>query len=951
MKKFFFCVSLALTGLMTACIDKDTAVDEDVKPGWLGGSIYQTLKNPGSTGLTGTFSYYLRLIDDLDEAETLNRTGSKTVFPANDEAFDRFFANNSWGVKSYDELSLAQKKLLLNGSMLDNALMVNMLANRSNTSKNPATVDKGQAMKHATSITSIDSIQHVVGGVGLPENNPYWDELRSGDVYLVSDATDPMMVHFTREHMLKNSITTLGSQSDFAVLTGSPYEQGVAYIYGNRIVKSDVTCMNGYMHQMEDVLVPPGNMGQLLRRPGSDTKYMSRILDYFSVPIFNQELTDYYNAWARQNKQTEIPRIYEWQYLNNKKFHAVDGRPDFAAVNGNSQLSYNPGWNKYSPNDAANGVDHTLSDIGAFFVPVDSAVERFFLDGGDGAYLMHLYSKLPNDNNSYLVANLDTLFKNRPDILRDFINNLMKPSFVETVPSKFQFVQNDTHMNMGLSLDLLQSKADGTYDIEFANNGVLYKLTKMISPDKYESVVGPTLTYTDMYTMNWAASEDKGGKLGVNFLFYLTAMGSNLAFLAPDDAAFARFYVDPTTLKHSEPKALKFVGGAGGATLRVAEYDYNPATGEVGDSTGTVSITSERVKSLFIDILNTHTIVLEPGEVLGQNGRHYYKTKNGAEIYVENGREGGRVKGGRQIDNGDVPAVITEARREKNGYAYRIDHVIQPTTNSVSTTLKNNADRFSEFYDVCSGFTSGTDILTWAGISSEKTSFGTNPQDAYVIFTANRRSGPSGSCLDENVSMFNTYDYTLYAPNNDAMELAYQRGLPRWSDIVALYDRYANPSDEDLNDTLNARMRAKEMIDALRDFTRYHFQTTALYADHGVTPQDRTYTTMSRDEMGVATEVRVATKANGTLEVRDNAGVVHVVDANSSSLLCNKMARDFWFDNRADIASSIYTSSFCAVHEIAEPLAVYEKTQRYDKNIKTTLNARSMRQSKKSKKL
>ena len=85
MKKFFFCITLALAGLITSCVDKDVEVDADTKPSWLGGSIYEELKNPAKNGLlTGTFDTYLKLIDDLGYAEVLNKTGSKTVFPAND---------------------------------------------------------------------------------------------------------------------------------------------------------------------------------------------------------------------------------------------------------------------------------------------------------------------------------------------------------------------------------------------------------------------------------------------------------------------------------------------------------------------------------------------------------------------------------------------------------------------------------------------------------------------------------------------------------------------------------------------------------------------------------------------------------------------------------------------------------------------------------------------------
>lgn len=125
---------------------------------WLNGSIYEELKNPGGSGLVGTFNNYLRLVDDLGYAETLSRTGSKTVFPANDEAFDRFYSSNEWGVTNYEQLSQAQKKLLLYSSMIDNALLVGMLSNNSNGLNDVA---KGEVLKHETALSVIDTIQHI----------------------------------------------------------------------------------------------------------------------------------------------------------------------------------------------------------------------------------------------------------------------------------------------------------------------------------------------------------------------------------------------------------------------------------------------------------------------------------------------------------------------------------------------------------------------------------------------------------------------------------------------------------------------------------------------------------------------------------------------------------------------------------------------------------------------
>ena len=86
---------LAACGLMYACKDEFTLDDE--KPSWLNSSIYESLQNRGN------FKTYLRLLSDKDVnsanarplSEVLSRTGSKTVFVANDEAWQKFFEHNA----------------------------------------------------------------------------------------------------------------------------------------------------------------------------------------------------------------------------------------------------------------------------------------------------------------------------------------------------------------------------------------------------------------------------------------------------------------------------------------------------------------------------------------------------------------------------------------------------------------------------------------------------------------------------------------------------------------------------------------------------------------------------------------------------------------------------------------------------------------------------------------
>ena len=910
MRKFFFCVSLVLTGLMTACVEKNEVVDADSKPSWLGESIYQELKNPRQ--LTGTFATYLRLVDDLGYSEILARTGSKTVFPANDDAFVRFFQSNDWGVSSYEQLTTAQKKLLLYSSMLDNALLVSMFSNVSSSS---TSVTNGIAMKHQTSISLIDSIEYVADASQMPRFNKYWDAYRqNGNIYTVSDATRPMMVHFTREHMLNNNITTKGDDSDFAILTGTPYEDGMAYIFGDQIINNDITCQNGYIHQMKDVIVPPGNMAQVVRGD-QETGFFSQVLDYYSAPYENQSLTDSYNAWAEENGQPTIDMIYEVRYFNNQSTHRQNVDPDGNVVS--ELLSFDPGWNQYSNDQGTSGLDLSIADIGAMFVPTDKAFSDFFCEGGDGAYLIDLYGKYTdNENNvTHLAENLDSLRAKRPDILTKFVNNLMSKSFVETVPSKFSTILSDASEYKGISTDILSRKSDGGYDIRFANNGVIYKMTEMIAPDEFQSVMAPSSVYPDMQVMNWAVQDDS--KMRVSFHYYLMAMRANYAFFIPDDAAFEAYYVDPVYLKHDQPRVLKFYYDPKfpAQPVRCIAYAYNPETNEVGqvlNNGGNVDVADW--SSQMIDIMNYHTVVLEDGEVLGTN--KYYKTKHGGAVMLTGMSEGSQVKSGRQIDNGMEPSTITKVYPEKNGTAFRINHIIAAPTNSVSKTLKSY-DRFSEFNRVCAGF-SNSRLLSWAGISAETGDLGISEQDAYIIFTTTR-NGIDGSSLDDeggNVKMFNTFNYTLYAPNNEAMQKAYAAGLPSWDDISQLMADATNNFAEG-DELERMKEQAREKIDQLRDFARYHFQNTSVYADNRVATSK--YSSLSTDELGLALELKVS-GGSGKLQVTDGAGQTHTIDANDSSHLSNLMARDYWLNTNRTSASSIYTTSFCVVHEISEPL-------------------------------
>ena len=79
-------MALLAVGALQSC-EKDILVGQ---PEWLGNSIYERLQE----GIDGkSFNYTLRLIDDLGQSEVLSQTGSKTLFVASDEDYDKWFAD------------------------------------------------------------------------------------------------------------------------------------------------------------------------------------------------------------------------------------------------------------------------------------------------------------------------------------------------------------------------------------------------------------------------------------------------------------------------------------------------------------------------------------------------------------------------------------------------------------------------------------------------------------------------------------------------------------------------------------------------------------------------------------------------------------------------------------------------------------------------------------------
>lgn len=912
--------SLSCLAIMSSCTDSYKLDDDGVSPGMT--SIYAQLSEPDQAKLTGTFKYYLRLVDDLGYAETLQRTGSKTVFPANDEAFERFFANNTMGVGKYEDLTESQKKFLLYGSMLDNAILSNMLSNVSNGATD---VTRGRALKHNTALSVIDSIQHIYNVTGMPANNSYWEKHYRTGINLVNDGTQPMMVHFTQSQMTGNGITVAGADNDFQIITGKPYQDGALYIFRNPVVNSDISCLNGYIHQLQDVLVPPSNLADVLRN-NEDSRYFSRMLDRFSIPVFNQAITNNYNDYALANGKELIDSIYERRYFSSRSqggnAYVTTDPKDRLAPAFAYPLSFDPGWNGYYPNGATN-----LSDMGTIFVPTDEAMKKYFLPGGEGSFIIDQFGKQPNTE-EFLAENIDSI---RIDVVQTFLNNLMKNSFIASVPSKFGSVLNDASEPMGLSTQILSTKGDGSYDVKIANNGVAYMLNTVIAPDQYQSVYSPALFADNMRIMLSAINDGKNNSsplnLNLNYYAYLLAMKACYALFIPTDDAFGQYYIDPTRLGSDQPRALKFYPAAQtsghNSLVYCSAWAYNPNTHEVGDSIGEVGIADFTTQ--LTDILNYHTIVLPQGATFGSN--RYYKTKHGGEIYFD----GNSVASGAQIENVRPVSGVEKKYQEKNGVTYVLNHVIEAPQQSVYDVIANSP-QFSQFFELCTDERMDQ-LMEWSSEKFVGNSTVTNkPKTApYHVFVANNG-------LTDNVNYFNSYNYTFYVPDNDAMDKAHELGLPSWDDVYKVFEPYEDMEfDPEYPDPEYSAARDKvlAMIEAINAFIRYHIQSVSIYVDNTVmsdnltvlnTAQGEEFNTAYSSDLGVKQRLRL-TGGNNQFTVHDASG--QAVTIKENGLMCNKMTRDYVLNALPASATRINTSSFAVVHEINTPL-IYSKDGRFD---------------------
>lgn len=713
--------ALLISGVFFACED-EYDLDEKLPPGF-GATLYSYLEN-------NDYSDFTRLVKDLGYEEALSGKSSKTMFVANNESFDRFYQNNKWGVRRYEDLSSAQKKILLYSSMIDNSLQVMSLSSTSGA----AGPVEGNCMRRSTAVSVYDTVP-VIKPEEMPDNASGWSYYRENNKELVcmKDMSTVPISFFVEAFLSRNRITN--EDVNFLFNNKINRQPGDAGVNGISIVEPNIRCANGFIHRVEDVLLPLDNMAEIIRTQ-PNTSIFSRLLERFSAPYYiGRDATNDYNY----EYGTSVDSVFQKRYFSKRSAGGgVLSLPDGTAVD--ATLKFDPGWNSFYSDDP-NAISATVAmqeNMGVMLVPTNKAIEEYW-DKGVGRVLKDRYGcwdSIPD----HVVAKL--------------INNNMLNSFITSVPSKFDGIVNSTQDPMGITVEDVDSVLLGC-------NGAIYLTNKVFSPTEYISVSFPALINETMKIFYWAIEQFQYGS-------YLNSLDAYYSLFIPTNNAMLT-YVDPVSYGQSKTQLYRFhykkEAEVESERVWASVFEYDVETGQPGDSIGEVR-DYYVLKNRLEDVLDNHIVV---GNI--ESGKLYYRTKNGGVVRVKN--EDGQIKavqGTYQLDrNREIPIdQVYDESKEGNGKTYIL--AVEPllTTNRSVFDVLDGHEEFSAFYELL------------VGSELHETS----------------RNGSICGSRNGNVSSFNNYHYTVYVPTNESMRKLIDSGdLPTW-DQIALMEEDPNVPEE-----------------------------------------------------------------------------------------------------------------------------------------------------------
>lgn len=885
------------------------------QPDWLGNSIYERLQEGIEVnGSRQSFNYTLRLINDLGLTDVLMQTGSRTIFVTPDADYEAWFQTKPWGITSYDQLTLQQKKQLLNGSMIKNAYLLELMSNVPAASENVEPED-GMCMRRESAADIWDNVPFIEAK-DYPQNpeqpeepvNYAWQSVRAQaqtqgkqGIHILKDATSAPMIHFLPKFMEKNNFK---SEDLELISNGSSNSITDAWINGRKVVSAEQTCKNGYIYVISGVMENNTNMAQIIHENGL-TNYWAEIIDRWSVPVAmkrgdlpNGSINPQEEFW-RLYPQFQGDSIYQLRYLNESGNHELKSPVAHQTeMEFNSFLKFDPGWNEYKVD---NSQVIMQNDAAAMLVPTDEKLKEWFMTAGKVIY--DRFNPVGNTDFSRTLRSIPY------GVLKSLVNVNMLESFVATIPSKFEAITDETQRSMHVS------KTDIVKCI-MGCNGVVYITNKVFAPAEYSSVLFPTSQeqsgkFSVMYnalTGHYTSTQETS----LDYSPYLNAMDSRFALIVP----FNKYENSYSTTLRTYGPTFRMLDpcGYGLAQRYLFEfYIYNskitarayPCT--VADD-GTVTITGTGttvtdavVQNRLYDYINNSIIIedITPG-------KQFYTTKAGSVMYAVKNANSTTFKGGLQLSTGEEIEVKQQDTYNMgdngNGITYGVssEETLQDGATKLEKDVKLRVDlpatAVQSVYNVLSKMKEENNGYSlFYSLIFDDTSYQLDENNKKKYTPLHATSDAANVCLNptgnKNITLFDNYNYTFYVPSDNAIqEMIDNAYLPTWED----YDRATTDAERE------------KIADRIHSFVRYHVQDNAVYLN------GKNYS----NEFFETAKLNNATNRFYTLKVSQNGGNMTVVDAanvshnivggaGNSNIIC----REYWIKLPNSTASKLVNPS------------------------------------------
>lgn len=875
-----------------------------------GSTLYDNLQ------ALGNYTTYLRLIDSFAgiqrafkneltdyERKYMGSFDTLTVFAPNDEAFDRFFAHNAWtdeqgnAISSYEQLSDSQKLSLIYMSYIPGFVTANSL-------------HASKSVRGYLRLYSYDRQFNLVpykhtGGTDIntfpPDSYSYFDYAKELNQHIVDgvwigygtigDYTGALAYRGGTMIWNDDYWQYNGLSHDDLVFIGAADTEGSEHItIGNaHITQPNQRCKNGYLHLIDEVVVPQPNLMCALAqaRWGGKCSLASSLVQRFNYLKYDPDYT-----------------YYDEQILN-------DG--DSAMTVRNSLLDR---------------VSTTTTQTPAIILPTDEALKAFLLASDNPLGQCGI-----NQDNYY------TMLMSLPrEVLQPFVKEWFRTSFTDVLPSRYSNMRSAKGHQLFAGVTTPEAYKLAVQQVIHAVDGIIVVVDAVPNAEDLRNeltfvklagqVAGAALTANDRYDGERSASPFSTD--------YQREMHNKpFTMFVPTDEGLKQYgLVDPMSMASNNRNSWRYwslspqsISSDGNGKIAVAarayRYDYNKVRNAETDRPLGVSFSNSAndganvnygptKRQLLTDMLDQH-IVLQNLDSMLNTSRHWYLSRSGMPIYMkEHTNTNIVVNGGMQIDLNERDAAdkhdctLQFVGQNSTGTSVFIDRPMQPTSQNVFQRLQSN-DAFSTFFEYAEALNNAYTL--------KKMLFGDEASEAlswkYTIF-ADRSGGYTryGNANTMLVNFFHNFNYTIFVPTNEGMQKAIAEGLPTIESIEQFVEESLDGNGQ-LPDDKREQAQARYLT--LLNFLKYHFCDKSYFLEpdleSGDTEQTTTACIDASSQQALTADIN---SGNGMLMVRDASNRYKAVKPD----LANIIARDAEFNNDPTRARYILSASNVVLHGI-----------------------------------